>query len=56
MPPAEEGPVLVEVDEVDEELPADGADEAPRVPDAAGAGAGGGHADVAPGDLARALK
>ncbi len=56
VPPAEELPVLVEVDEVDEELLADGADEAGRVPQVAGAEAGGRHADVAAVNASRALE
>ena len=56
VPAAEERPVLVEVDEVDEELPADGADKAPRVPQGGGAGAGGHHTDVAAGEGATALE
>ena len=56
VPAAEERPVLVEVDEVDEELPADGADKAPRVPQGGGAGAGGRHADVPAGEGATALE
>ncbi len=55
VPPAEELPVLVEVYEVNEELLADGADKAGRVPQVAGAKAGGRHADVAAVDASRAL-
>ncbi len=56
VPPAEELPVLVEVDEVNEELLADGADEAGWVPKVAGAKAGGCHADVAVVNASRALE
>jgi hypothetical protein len=47
---------LVEVDEIDKELVADGADEAGRVPAAVGPGARRGHADVAAIDVAGTLQ
>ena len=56
VPAAEELPVLVEVDEVDEEFLADGAGEAGGVPDPGGAGPGGPHADVTAQDTVTALR
>ena len=56
VPATEELPVLVEVDEVDEELLADGAGEAGGVPDPGGPGPGGPHADVPAQDTVAALR
>ena len=53
---AEQLGVLVEVDEIDQQLLAHGADEAGRVPAAAGAGPRSRDADVAAVDVAVALK
>ena len=55
MAAAEEFPVLVEVDEVDEQLLADGADEAGRMPDAVLSGTGRRHAYVATVNVAGTL-
>ena len=55
VPAAEELPVLVEVDEVDEEFLADGAGEAGGVPDPGGPGPGGPHTDVTAQDTVTAL-
>ena len=56
MPAAEEFPVLVEVDEVDEQLLADGANEAGRMPDAVLSGTRRRHADVTAVNVAGALQ
>jgi len=56
MPATEEFPVLVEVDEVDEQLLADGADKAGRMPDAVLSGTRGRHANVAAVNVAGTLK